>query len=1405
MADPTKISGKLLNTSVSDFSTMRVAAEYTAVIEEADAPARHSAQATADGRFEFTLPVPGEWKGPLQLSVTGASGAILGLLKDVADDDDLDSLDIAVAADVAPVRVFDSDDPTLGTVARFTGRVIDSKGNGQRTALLIAIWGRRPGDTDPHPIAISETTVGGYFAGNWPSGVLSEAFARVATLEPVPIPLDGDRLPRRLLLVADDLPAPGPDTTPADPPRAPTAEELAAHPEAFTDKDCCCATFTTPNRTVEEVMFQAVVRTTQPEVMGVRARPPKPIPAHLVDRVVALTRLQPVVLNAFAEPDDRPDSVRSVRSGVREREEEAHIATAVRRGAALMRASELDDVSTTAATARLSGLASIAERSARVLELRDTRTEPLRLEASVLADIAREPGGITPARLLAAERTSLVRHFRHQLDTIDPRPVGRFDLSPTRQANWEAPPLPYQATTVAHGHLVTMKQVWRADGYSLGDLLYSLPLAPGQQKLISILDWERRDEVRRTEHRIATESLSASLSHDRDISDIVRSALHERMDASSRASTSAVGTAVGGFIGPIVFGAAGGVSKASSSAQQASSRDIAASALNQARDRTLQAASAVRGQRATVVQAARQGEAVRAQTEAIANNNHCHAMTIEYFEVLRHFQVSQEMAHVQECLFIPFAISPFTSQKALRWRHILQDMAIYHGGTIVQLRPHFDACERVASHWAQADYPPDRYADETIRDLSGELWIDLSIPRPADTDTNDFAVGEWQPYRDLLGVSTDAQLKDIWERYMGIAMAEQRGAIWDTRLAPAIARRLIDNITVELHQDGVGAVGTISMDATLVSRFAQNTRMLVSFRASGAIASVTRAQVNRVRTAFGSLVVPPQVRAVVHSGTFRYRTDHMSHSLFEDYRIQNDLSATDPVEIATPLDRNEKRNPRLVDQKMQRLLLDVLNERLEYFHRLIWLAMDPNRRFMFLDGIVAPDAGGRSVASVVENRVIGIVGNSLVMPVVPGLKLDPTYEFAAETQADLRHHYVTDPPPPMRISVPTRGVFAEAVMGKCNSCEKIDDTLFWRWEDAPIPDSPTAIAALSLDSRRQAAPSVVPSAFPDALVRYQVAPQAPDPTGLTAALALLGTKDLFRNLTGLALNQENSAAALKGVMTTAQQFASQGAALAQQRFLSGQVDRNLALIKKARDAKQITPKQAEAMTEGLFKGALGIKKPEQAPVTSDAAVQKVIETANKSGNGDVRITRPGGTVEVKSTGRPKQASIDVAVDPPVGPVTQPSDMTCWAAAGTMMKSWQARMSMTIATALDKVSGPWRAKFDANSALSSSEVADFAKALGLTEEGPLSYSVNGLADLLDAKGPLWTIGDNDFDNDNIVHARIVTAMKGDGSIDGTIVTLADPTTGTFITESFKKVAQRLEGNEPVKAGRGIFHW
>jgi hypothetical protein len=427
------------------------------------------------------------------------------------------------------------------------------------------------------------------------------------------------------------------------------------------------------------------------------------------------------------------------------------------------------------------------------------------------------------------------------------------------------------------------------------------------------------------------------------------------------------------------------------------------------------------------------------------------------------------------------------------------------------------------------------------------------------------------------------------------------------------------------------------------------------------------------------------------------------------------------------------------------------------------------------------------------------------MPVVPGLQLDPTYTFARATPDDLRNLYDADPPPPMRISVPTRGVFAEAVPGKCNSCEKIDDTRYWHWDEAPIPDSPTAILPLSTDSRRRTPPSVTPSPFPDPLIAYQGVPSAPDPAGLAAALKLLGGKNLFQNLTGLALNQQNAAGALQGVMSAAQSFASQGAALAQQKFLSGQVDRNMELIKKARDNKQLSTDDAQKLTESLFKGAIGQRRPEPATVSDSDAIKRSLDRVAASESGAVRITRPGGTVEVKTGNKVATTGVKVAVDPPVVPIKQTSSMTCWAAVGTMMASWHANASLTQLAMLDSLGGSWRAKYDADQGLSTAELRGFTAALHLREEGPASYSIEGLARLLGSAGPLWIVADDSLSDNKIVHARIVTAITGDGTIDGTTVTMVDPIPGATVTEVFSRFAQRFESPEAVEFGVGIYHW
>lgn len=88
---------------------------------------------------------------------------------------------------------------------------------------------------------------------------------------------------------------------------------------------------------------------------------------------------------------------------------------------------------------------------------------------------------------------------------------------------------------------------------------------------------------------------------------------------------------------------------------------------------------------------------------------------------------------------------------------------------------------------------------------------------------------------------------------------------------------------------------------------------------------------------------------------------------------------------------------------------------------------------------------------------------------------------------------------------------------------------------------------------------------------------------------------------------------------------------------------------------------------------------------------------------------------------------------------------------------------------------------------------------------MSYSVEGLARLLEAHGPLWAFRNEDFDGNALVHAQIITAMRGDGSPEGTMVTLADPSKTDFHEVTFSEFAKGLEALDVVNIGLGIMHF
>lgn len=848
--------------------------------------------------------------------------------------------------------------------------------------------------------------------------------------------------------------------------------------------------------------------------------------------------------------------------------------------------------------------------------------------------------GLTVSTLQKAIEKSNALRLRERIapSTKNMAP-GRAVLDFDTAIDWDEDPTFYQAVSLAHGHLLQFKQEWVSDGYSLGDIVYSLPLAPGQKKQIVVLDWEHRAAAERSEESDYADNLTANLTRDRDINEVVTGAVTESIRGGSTAKTSGWGAGLGiGAVvpaGPVplggLLGVAGGSAKSSSKAWQNSARNTTLSSSQSLRDRTSQSAASVRSQRTTVIETATQGERFSVQTESVANYNHCHSLTIQYYEVMRHLRVEQRLASVQECIFVPLILSPFSHEKTLRWREALARRLINR-----RFFSGFDAIERIENDYEGSDLPDERWADADLDQVWGEFTLEFRIGMPtalATAATLDEVETALAPFT-FFFPSIMSRINDLVQ-----AQAERRQEIFTELVAPEIAQALVQNLQFDARVEtssGSEYSVALPLDATLISRYQENKKLYVSVRQAGAMpAGLTRSDVaaieirkaNSITLSDGTTLLsrlPSTANVIIHSGNMTYRTQYMQRRLFSSGRINDDLLgystttgqvSNDMVRIQTPLSRYEMRNPRDEDIERAARLQSHLNDNLEYYHQAIWLGMSPERRFMFLDGIQVRDyserdvyPGGivRSVASVVENEVIGIVGNSLVMPVAPGFRLDPSIKGE---EIDLLSLYKPQTPmDPIRISLPTKGVFAEAVMGRCNSCERIEEDRFWRWSEEPIPDSPTQILPVATDPRVQEGPDPTPTPLATPIINMQNAPAAPDPAGVNAAVSLLSNPNVFRDITGLTENQRNAIAAFQKSLSTAQAFGEQGAQL-------GALAAKLKAVSDARKDNAISAEDKEKYSKEIFEQELtppsaDTSSVDMGPVSRDVANEHIARNSD---------------------------------------------------------------------------------------------------------------------------------------------------------------------------------------------------
>jgi N-acetyl-anhydromuramyl-L-alanine amidase AmpD len=602
------------------------------------------------------------------------------------------------------------------------------------------------------------------------------------------------------------------------------------------------------------------------------------------------------------------------------------------------------------------------------------------------------------------------------------------------------------------GAMLEYEITWEPIGHGLGRVVYSLPLAPCESVRIAVIDWRRQDEVSRDEDTSLVETLHHSQRRDRDIEEVVRATLTERQIGGSFMGGFGASGSKGGKSSS--FGGSGSMGGAVTGSR--GSRRLAAETAQHIADEISQSSTALRRLNSTIVVQASQAEQEVLQTRIVANHNHCHALTVLYYEVVRHYRVRVRLVHKQDVVFVrygfindmqePFIsnteepgyvpphVERFSPRVVLRYRDVLKPILL---DTL--LVPCFEAVAKLYC------------AERTF------------LQTPPDIPAGDYDLEEIE-IRFTTGSTSPGHVKCY--------ICPSRGE--EIQLLPPE------------DYEHPGAFEIRSGDITANGEF------LITMHPEKRI---RWGNIDSIKLHSGHSWSLTHVLARTQHGDHLWEmvnTDSIDH----DFESENDLyldaesfGPRTPAETLTSAERC------CVDG-----LIEHLNLNKTFYSRAIWISQDAEERARAFERYAFQVEGeeGSRLTDFIENRIVGVTGDYVAFPMTVSQFAD---ELVQEGEV-ISERIVT---------LPTRGLFAETKLSNCTACEERDVTRYWDWTESPCPEPPE-IAPIEAGGRAQEVPEVTPTTFPTPVVNIVNPPSAPDPTGLAAALTLLGTPNIFRDM-----------------------------------------------------------------------------------------------------------------------------------------------------------------------------------------------------------------------------------------------------------------------------------------------------
>lgn len=246
-------------------------------------------------------------------------------------------------------------------------------------------------------------------------------------------------------------------------------------------------------------------------------------------------------------------------------------------------------------------------------------------------------------------------------------PVNRpLDVEAFKEQMYKNPHDYPQMSTLGIGYTLNMHQAWVPDGFALGTLLYSLVLAPGEEQRLIVRENKQRYSLADISQGTDATRSRYAMSQVDDSHAIFQYAVDQmsKAESSSGYSTSTgnfgggLGIA-GGFL-PYVsatLGLSGGSSRARgrsfSSSSQSNSYREASMAANSFQHSIKSASEKLSQSRRVSISTATSDVSDSVATKIIANHNHSHAMTVQYWEVMRRYRLETCIDSVDLVLFVP--------------------------------------------------------------------------------------------------------------------------------------------------------------------------------------------------------------------------------------------------------------------------------------------------------------------------------------------------------------------------------------------------------------------------------------------------------------------------------------------------------------------------------------------------------------------------------------------------------------------------------------------------------------------------------------------------------------------------------------------------------------------------------